>query len=266
MEFGDVTAMSIGGHQATEAWLAGVKVWSSAPVTTYYFPFRLMTNGNYMTLNEFTATSWGYIILNDANLQEQLVFTQNDVGHIEDSNNNVIFVLSTTSSTYSAGGVVSLSNSYYEYSNGIVQQPATRWSLDAFLPLTNDISGISLAEDEVQLFISDGSYTWRGTAPTNQQILHWEISVPELSLTPFSDNTNTIEPGTVSSVPWGNDISTYIVPSEYWGRTVTATYSLESTISGSSGPFSGNVPVQIPNATGQGSMSAYIDLPDIIDG
>ena len=124
MDFSRVTAMSIGGHSVSSVWFRGVQVWPTS--TTYYFPFRLIQGGSYLTWSQFQADSWNSIRLSDDMWNNEETFTANQVGHITDGSGNTVFYLSSTNSTYSGGGhVYLLNNSEWEYTNALLQNAAT---------------------------------------------------------------------------------------------------------------------------------------------
>ena len=265
MDFSNVTAMSFSGYQATEAWLAGTKVWGSTPsTTTYYFSFRLITNGNYMTWSQFINTTWDAIYLSSEDYLEQISFNKNEVGHVKDTNDKVVFYLSTSGSMFSNGGYVYLTNYYYEYTNGNLQIPSRNSTSTALALVANNISGYSITAEEVLLSINDGTYSYPDLMLLNSETLSWEIQStvdPSIIFT----GTNVMYSGAISNIPWGNDTSYCSIPVQYWGTYMVLSYTLWSTVPNSSQPFTGTISVYIPDATGQGSVSVQAQAPNITD-
>lgn len=265
MDFSQVQAMSFSGRPATQAWIAGTKVWS-APASAYYFPFRLIKEGSYLSYNDFMSESWDIIRLNDDMWSHEINFSKNQVLYVTDENNRTVFYLPATDSAYANGAYVYLTTDTYEYSNGNLQTPSTASTLAALTSAgINNITGFSLAVDEVLLSINDGTYTWNGGALPVAEYLNWEISAPDISSTPIFTGSNTCGPGSVINVPWGNDISVVSVPCELWGLTIEVDYKLWSSIAGSSSPFTGTLWVAIPDATGQGPVNVLVNMPSITD-
>ena len=271
MDFSKVTAMSIGGHSVSSVWLKGVQVWPTS--TTYYFPFRLINQGSYLTWSQFQADSWNSIRLNDDMQANEITFTKNQVGHITDGSGNTVFYLSATNSTYSGGGhVYLLNNSEWEYSSTLLQNAATTNTLSAFNTAgINDIEGIYTGYKPagIPIFISDGEYTCGGhcTGP----VLQWSVSYydTEINSTQYLSECVAINgteihydnyDGIGFNCIWGSDPggSIFYLPYSMAGNTVRFDYFFDCQIDTYS-PYYGHVDVYVP----ADATDIHVQLPNL---
>ena len=246
-------------------WVAGQKVWDGE--TMYYIPFILNKNNIIIsTQTAFNSQSWTDIVLSDTNFNHGTYISPSDVHQSSSSNvlDSVLYI-STNDRTYANHPHLYLyTDDDWEFSShcSAITESGKTSLVSAVTEIIGVDTGGAVDPGAYYLITSGGSLTLKNYSASEQFTISWQVycqTGETHSLVILDEGHNTVGPGSITNVPWGNGQTGFVeIPSTSEGESLEIGYTISGLPSEFENPYSRSFTMQIH---GQEDGYVYVNLP-----